>query len=523
MRACAVIGVMLAFLAGAARGATQAQIDVARDKAAAWLIGQQLGEGRWTTGRDADIPVTAQALMGLTSVGVRGIPARNATTWLLNSKADSIDALARSLLALTSPNARQNAGFLQLISWANNEFSVGLQWGSYPGYSTSVPDSALAWRALLTVGYALDNRSDALGKSLCTVFLSQQHPDGSWGLVVNPWDTSDAPTPTQVTAGAVFTTTQTMAMLLAAKAREPVLQNFTCVGQPANIVTTINTAVSAAANWLTTTVKNPDGGIGEGGTSSLVASVQAYTALQLVRPADPGTTGLLGYLLAKQSANGSWNNDPMLTGQMLEALGHVATVGPDTDADGIPDSIEIALGQNPAAFDPNGMSSKSNGVGRPGINLPLSLASRLVVNLPYTSGALPVSGGVPPYTWSTAGGALPPGLALNPATGIISGTPTTIGTYTFAYAAQDSTGASGTVVGQLTVVRTPPGTGDINGDGVVDLADVILAQRIALGLMTPTAQQRQAADVAPLGDPDGVIDASDVALILRKALGIDSF
>jgi Putative Ig domain len=523
MRARAVIGISLALGAGAVEAATQAQINAARDKAAAWLIGQQLGEGRWTTGHDADIPVTAQALMGLTAAGVKGIPARNATSWLLNAKADSIDALARSLLALTSPNASQNAGFGTLVSWANGDYGTNYMfWGSYPGYATSVPDSALAWRSILAVGYALNNRTALLGNSMCQLFLSQQRADGSWTLVAAP-QTGTAPTPAAASAGTVFATTQMMVMLKAAQAKEPSLQLYACGGSSSSISASIDTAVNAAATWLTGSVKNADGGIGEGGQSNLIATAQAYYALQLVRPTDPATGSLLDYLLAKQAANGSWSADPMLTGQVLEALGRVASATVDADGDGIPDSIEIALGLNPAVADPAGVSNKSNGVGQPGINLPLTLANRVVVNVPYSSGVLSISGGAPPYTWSLASGVLPPGLVLGAGTGIISGTPTALGTYNFEYAARDTGGATARVVGQITVVRAAPGTGDINGDGRVDLADVILAQRIALGLMTPTAQQKAAADVAPLGDPDGVIDASDVALILRKALGIDAY
>ena len=65
--------------------------------------------------------------------------------------------------------------------------------------------------------------------------------------------------------------------------------------------------------------------------------------------------------------------------------------------------------------------------------------------------------------------------------------------------------------------------GDLNGDGIVDVADVVLAQRIALGLIVPTATQLAHGDVAPAGAPDGVIDAADVNRILRKALGLETF
>jgi hypothetical protein len=50
-----------------------------------------------------------------------------------------------------------------------------------------------------------------------------------------------------------------------------------------------------------------------------------------------------------------------------------------------------------------------------------------------------VTGGMPPYTWSSTG-TLPPGLTLSSSTGVISGVPTTAGTYTFTVTVSDSIG-----------------------------------------------------------------------------------
>ena len=65
--------------------------------------------------------------------------------------------------------------------------------------------------------------------------------------------------------------------------------------------------------------------------------------------------------------------------------------------------------------------------------------------------------------------------------------------------------------------------GDINGDGVVDVLDVALAERVTLGLVAATAAQLAHGDVTPAGSPDGVINAPDVARIKRKALGLETF
>ncbi|HUB60206.1 MAG TPA: MBG domain-containing protein [Puia sp.] len=55
----------------------------------------------------------------------------------------------------------------------------------------------------------------------------------------------------------------------------------------------------------------------------------------------------------------------------------------------------------------------------------------------YANQTLTVIGGIPPYTFSVSAGSLPPGMSLSPA-GVISGTPTAAGSYTFTVTAQDS-------------------------------------------------------------------------------------
>jgi putative Ig domain-containing protein/Big-like domain-containing protein len=60
-----------------------------------------------------------------------------------------------------------------------------------------------------------------------------------------------------------------------------------------------------------------------------------------------------------------------------------------------------------------------------------------VLNSTYSQ-ALSASGGAQPYTWSLLSGTLPAGLTLNPATGMLAGTPTANGTTTFAVQVADS-------------------------------------------------------------------------------------
>src|SRR5487761_794094 len=65
---------------------------------------------------------------------------------------------------------------------------------------------------------------------------------------------------------------------------------------------------------------------------------------------------------------------------------------------------------------------------------PLAIATTSLTNAaqgsPYNF-PLAASGGVPPLTWSTSAGSLPPGVSLNTTTGQLSGTPTAQGTFSF--------------------------------------------------------------------------------------------
>ena len=63
------------------------------------------------------------------------------------------------------------------------------------------------------------------------------------------------------------------------------------------------------------------------------------------------------------------------------------------------------------------------------------------VGVPYSS-AITASGGTAPYTFALNSGSLPGGLSLNPATGAITGTPTTAGAFTFTVKVTDSTGGT---------------------------------------------------------------------------------
>ncbi len=68
------------------------------------------------------------------------------------------------------------------------------------------------------------------------------------------------------------------------------------------------------------------------------------------------------------------------------------------------------------------------------------------------SQTLAATGGTAPYTWSVASGMLPAGLALNPTTGVIAGTPTVAAQSSFTVRVTDSKAATATSARSITVV-----------------------------------------------------------------------
>lgn len=77
------------------------------------------------------------------------------------------------------------------------------------------------------------------------------------------------------------------------------------------------------------------------------------------------------------------------------------------------------------------------------------------VGAPY-SRAVQATGGSGTFTWTISAGQLPPNLILDPATGVISGTPTAPGTFSFTVQVADTGGQSATQPLSITITAIPP-------------------------------------------------------------------
>ncbi len=138
------------------------------------------------------------------------------------------------------------------------------------------------------------------------------------------------------------------------------------------------------------------------------------------------------------------------------------------------------------------------------------------------------SGGVGSISWNATGN-LPPGLSLDSSTGVLTGTPTSTGTYTFTLRATDGNLCFGERIYTLLVTdgSTPIFEGDVsprpNGDNNVSVTDWVQVGRFAVSLdQIGGGTEFMRADNSPiLTFGNGTIDVSDWVQAGRYAVGLD--
>lgn len=96
------------------------------------------------------------------------------------------------------------------------------------------------------------------------------------------------------------------------------------------------------------------------------------------------------------------------------------------------------------------------------------------VQVPYSQ-PVTASGGTAPYAYTISSGSLPAGLTLNPATGVISGTPLASGLFNFTIRATDTNGCIGARPYTLTILAAAPGAPALGSFALAILAVLLAA------------------------------------------------
>ncbi len=257
----------------------------------------------------------------------------------------------------------------------------------------------------------------------------------------------------------------------------------------------ITGTVSATARSETFTVLVADS------SSPQLAAAQEYTigvALEITTTTLPDATSGVAYAASLEAQGGLLPLNWSLTAGSLPA----GLSGPDpaTGAiSGTPDPVCVAATAVLTAQVTDSATPPATDT-QAGIDLtvnpaPLDITNNTlpsgVIGTPYNA-SVQVSGGVPPYAFALASGTLPSQLALNPATGAITGTPDTIETQTFDITVTDACPDSVTETLSITINAVSLGRND----------------SVATATTLP-GNGTYAASISPSGHPNTVLDSDE--------------
>ncbi|MCP5013380.1 MAG: hypothetical protein GY942_25680, partial [Aestuariibacter sp.] len=434
--------VILAFLfcmvANASLAApTTAQLEIARDKSLAYLIQQQNGDGSWGNSQGEKVRLTATVLDAFKQHSVSGIVYMRGINWLANAEATTADAQARRMITLTGPGIIVADDTSQLLA-QGIDTDNGTLWGPLDEYRYTTLDTALALQAMTvalpnydtstSVNYIKGRRNSGAVTSI----------NGSgWGFRDSSLNTRED---SRVTPSAQ--------MLL-------LLQQLggSHWGQSAD---------RNAAHWLALQQK-ASGAITDEDDQADVETALAVQALGFAKDVASAAAEVaiaygtgLDYLIARQNSNGSIADNIYKTALATQAWFNSAQTLTDTDGDGIPDSIEIQIGTNPAIVDTDYLES-GNGNNYADDSGGFFFAEILV------NQAATLQLDATPGTMSLNNGELPAGMTMNSSNGSLSGTPTTAAHYAFSYriTQADGTGYFGSVLVRVVTPDT-----DTDNDGI---------------------------------------------------------
>jgi large repetitive protein len=214
-------------------------------------------------------------------------------------------------------------------------------------------------------------------------------------------------------------------------------------------------------------------------TSAVASSSDASPATSSSAPA--GTVPAAPAITAISPTNGAAGgaNDVKITGTGLDAATAIEIGTAAEFAAGTPTTLNLCAASGPGCF--TVVSGTSLDISAMPAHMAAAVTVKVVTlgtasSTTYTYNAGPallfpappggevgvtysdqltVTGGTSPFTWSVSSGSLPPGVTLGASTGLLSGTPTTAGTYSFTVKVTDNSGLTSTEAATVTIIPGP--------------------------------------------------------------------
>lgn len=385
---------------------TVVQLESARDKGLAYLIRQQNGDGSWGRLEGEKVRLTSAVLDTFSKYNVTGLVYRRGVNWLANADANTPDDLSRQIIALTPLKIDTNKMVDKLIA-SGLVYDSGVKWGPLDEFRFTYSDTALAIRAL-------NLARPSYGIASTVTFLGLQRNTSTTLAAGNGWGFAN-PTNDTKPDSKVAPTANVLLML-----RQVGGASW---GQSGD---------RAASAWLAAQQKT-GGVISDRELQADTETALAVQVLGFAKDVSGANAAVLsayqnglGYLIGRQSGNGSIDNNIFKTSLALQALFAFRQVLVDVDGDGVPDSVEAILGTNPTVIDNEYLESGNGNNNSDSVDgyyfAEIIVNDTVVLQLGRTQGGLSINDG-----------ALPKGMSLNGSTRQLIGAPKELGNYSLSY------------------------------------------------------------------------------------------
>jgi hypothetical protein len=337
--------------------------------------------------------------------------------------------------------------------------------GGYKWSAAGLP----SWLTLSANGVATGT-PPALGSATFTVTVTDSNgltKTGTFTLAVNPLPLAIATTQLSGgTTGAAYNL-----VLIGTGGVAPYTWSVTAGSLPPSL--TLNpgsgaiTGVPSAAGTFNFTVQLNDGAASTPATRAF--SIVVVTGLNITTAsALPGVTAGAPYSQVLSAAGGT---APFTWSVSAGALPTGLSLNPTTGAiSGSPTAVgQFTVTVKVADSASNSATKVFTLVVAPAPSVATTTLPKGTQNASYSQ-VLAVAGGTAPFSWSVTAGALPAGIALDPTTGALSGSPSAAGSATFTVQVKDSSSVTGTrslalaiapPLGIATASTLPRGTGQV--------------------------------------------------------------